>query len=156
MAMAPYDRTKARSEILETFRPLYSDPSITADPQRHLAVLRSMSELLPKALKPSKAQLDTPHYYGIDMIASPTLRERLMTVSSEVARAFVSELGIIGGERGDEVGQVIMWGDDPLNEMSWELSQPLLDRWGWLLGVTWLQRANFWRGQRGAPLLPEW
>lgn len=156
MVMAPYDRTKARSEILEIFRPLYSDPSITSDPQRHLAVLQSMSGSLPGALKPSKAQLETPHYYGIDMIASPTLRDRLMTVTSDVARGFVSDLGIIGGERGDEVGQVIIWGDDPLNEMSWELSQPLLDRWGWLLGATWLQRANFWRRQRGAPLLPEW
>ncbi|KAH7330308.1 hypothetical protein BKA65DRAFT_554296 [Rhexocercosporidium sp. MPI-PUGE-AT-0058] len=156
MVVAPYDRTKARSEILETFRPLYSDPSITSDPQRHLAVLQSMSGGLPVSLKPSKAQLETPHYYGIDMIASPTLRDRLMTVTSDVARGFVSELGIIGGERGDEVGQVIIWGDDPLNEMSWELSQPLLERWGWLLGATWLQRANFWRRQRGAPLLPEW
>ncbi|KAL2067298.1 hypothetical protein VTL71DRAFT_1722 [Oculimacula yallundae] len=156
MVMAPYDRMKARSEILETFRPLYSDPSATTDPQRHLAILSSMFDGLPSALKPSKAQLDTPHYYGIDMIASPTLRDRLMTVTSDVARSFVSELGTIGGERGDEVGQVIIWGDDPLNEMSWELSQPLLERWGWLLGATWLQRANFWRRQRGAPLLPEW
>ncbi|CZS90676.1 uncharacterized protein RCO7_06782 [Rhynchosporium graminicola] len=156
MLMAPYDRMKARLEILEIFRPLYSDPAATTHSQRHLAVLKSMSDGLPDVLKPSKAQLDTPHYYTIDMIASPTLRDCLISVTSEVARAFVSELGIVGGERGDEVGQVIIWGDDALDENSWELSQPLLERWGWLLGATWLQRANFWRRQRGAPQLPEW
>lgn len=155
MVMVPYDRTKAKNEILETFRPLYSDPAVISDPQRHLAVLRTMSETLPTSLKPSKAQLGTPHYYGIDMIASPSLRERLMTVTTDVARSFCADLGIIGGDR-DEVGQVIIWGEEPLNEMSWELSQPLLERWGWLLGTGWTQRANFWRRQRGAPLLAEW
>lgn len=153
--MGPYDRTRARRELLELFRPLLNDPAVANDPQHHLSILRSMGDSLPASLKPCKAQLDTPHYYGIDMVASPSLRERLCTVTTEVARSFISELGIIGNER-DEVGQVIIWGEDPLNEMSWELSQPLLDRWGWLLGSGWAQRANFWRRQRGAPLLREW
>lgn len=155
MAMVPYDRTKARLELLELFRPLYSDPVVRADPQHHLAVLQSLSGSLPSSLKPSKAQLETPHYYGIDMLASPSLRERLMTVNMDVAKSFVAELGVVGGE-GSEVSQIMIWGDQPLNEMSWELSQPLLERWGWLLGSSWLQRANFWRRERGAPLLPEW
>lgn len=89
------------------------------------------------------------------MVASPSLRDRLMTVTTEVARSFVAELGIIGGEP-EEAGQVIIWGSEPLDEMSWEMSQPILERWGWLLGSGWAQRANFWRRQRGAPLLAEW
>ena len=153
--MLPYDRNKAKTELLELFRPLCSDLAAMADPQRHLAVLHSMRENLPGSLRPSKTQLETPHYYGIDMIASPSIRERLMTVSTDMARSFCTDLGIAGSER-DEVGQIIIWGYDPLNEMSWELSQPLLERWGWLLGAGWGQRANFWRRQRGAPLLPEW
>lgn len=155
MAMDPYDRHKARTELIELFQPLLNDPAVANDSQHHLSVLRSMSDSLPVSLKPCKVQLDTPHYYGIDMVASVSLRERLCTVTTEVARSFVSELGIIGNEL-DDVGQVIIWGEDPLNEMSWEVSQPLLDRWGWLLGSGWAQRANFWRRQRGAPLLPEW
>jgi hypothetical protein len=153
--MVPYDRNKARSELLELFRPLINDPAVGTDSQHHLSVLRSISDSLPASLKPCKVQLDTPHYYGIDMVASPSLRESLCTVTSEVARSFVAELGIVGNER-EEVAQVIIWGEDPLNEMSWEVSQPLLDRWGWLLGSGWVRRANFWRRQRGAPLLPEW
>lgn len=155
MVMVPYDRIKARKELQELFRPLLADPLVTSDPQRHLSALRSMAESLPNSLKPSKLQLETTHYYGIDMVASPSLRERLLTVTSEVARNFISELGITGGER-DDVGQCIIWGDEPLNEMSWEISQPILERWAWLLGSGWAQRANFWRRQRGAPLLPEW
>ncbi|KAN0117438.1 protein of unknown function (DUF3425) domain containing protein [Hyaloscypha variabilis] len=155
MAMVPYDRNRARTEIMDIFRPLYQDPAATSSPERHLAVLRSMADSLPPSLRPSKAQLETPHYFGIDMIASPPLRDRLITLTAEVARSFVTDLGIAGEQR-DDVGQVIIWGDDPLNEMSWELSQPILEKWDWLLGPGWKQRANFWRGQRGAPLLPEW
>lgn len=155
MVMVPYDRNRARTEIMDIFRPLYQDSSTTSSPERHLAVLRSMSDSLPPSLRPSKAQLETPHYFGIDMIASPTLRDRLLTLTAEVARSFVTELGIAGEQR-EDVGQVIIWGDDPLNEMSWELSQPILEKWDWLLGPGWKQRANFWRRQRGAPLLSEW
>ncbi|KAI9051055.1 hypothetical protein LZ554_005163 [Drepanopeziza brunnea f. sp. 'monogermtubi'] len=154
VVILPYDRTKARLEILELFHPIYSDPAVISDPQRHLAALRSLSESLPSSLKPSKAQLETPHHYGIDMVASPSLRDSLMIVDSEVARSFVAELGVTGGD-GSEVSHVTIWGDEPLNEISWELSQHLLERWFWLLDPSWLQRANFWRRERGAPLLPD-
>ncbi|KAK2626872.1 hypothetical protein QTJ16_004047 [Diplocarpon rosae] len=111
---APYDRTKARTEILEAFC-FYSDPSVTSDPQRHLAV-RTMSASLPSSLEPSQAQLARLlTTCGIDMIASPWLRERLMTLNQEVARGFVAELGVIGGE-GSNAAQLIFWGDDALNE----------------------------------------
>ncbi|TAQ89000.1 hypothetical protein B7494_g2686 [Chlorociboria aeruginascens] len=154
MSMSPYDRRKARTDILDTFRPLISDPSIVASPETHLAVLRSMAENLPSVLKPLKVQLETPHYYGIDMIASPALRDRLMTVTPDVAQNFVTDAGIWRSES-EDVGQLIIWGEDPFNEMSWEFSQPILERWGWLLGREWVERANFWRRQRGAPLLPD-
>lgn len=155
--MTPYDRHKARQELQDLFRPLCSDPSISTSTERHLALLRDLSSSLPPPLKPSKSQLETPHYYGIDMVASPSLRERLMTVTTEVARNFVIELGIVEPPGGrDEKGQVIIWGEDPLNEMSWEVSHPMLAKWGWLLCSSWPQRTNFWRRQRGAPPVPEW
>ncbi|KAG9234137.1 hypothetical protein BJ875DRAFT_377151 [Amylocarpus encephaloides] len=155
LVIAPYDRNKARVEISQIFQPLYSDTSITANPERHLTVLRSLSENLPAALKPSQGQLETPHYWGIDMVPSPAIRERMLTVTNDVAQSFIREIGIISDER-EEAGQLTIWGDDPLNEMSWEFSQAILERWGWLLGRDWVSRANLWRRQRGAPLLPEW
>jgi hypothetical protein len=108
---------------------------------------------LPQSLKPNKAHLDTPHHFEIDMIASPTLRDRLLTVSTEVAQNFINEVGFFSGE---DTGQFTIWGDDPLNEMSWEFSQSILERWGWLMGRDWVNKSNWWRRQRGAPLLPEW
>jgi hypothetical protein len=153
--MTPYDRVKFRADLRERFRPLLVDPAVTGTSERHLATLRSMSDSLPGPLRPTKTQLDTPHYYGIDLLASPSLRDRLLTVTSDVAQSFVTEIGINGNDR-DDTGQLIIWGEDPLNEMSWEFSQAILDRWGWMLGRDWVGRANFWRRQRGAPLLPDW
>jgi hypothetical protein len=153
--MTSFDRSRARADLKERFRSLVSDPAVIATSERHLAALRLLSDSLPTTLRPTKAQLETPHYYGIDLIASPSLRDRLMTVTSDVAQSFVNEIAILGTER-DDVGQLTIWGDDPLNETSWEFSQPVLERWGWMLGRDWVSRANFFRRQRGATLLPDW
>ena len=62
-----------------------------------------------------------------------------------------------GGEREEEdVGQLVIWGEEPLDEMAWEFSRAVMERWGWLLGWWWVVRANFWRKERGAALLPDW
>lgn len=87
------------------------------------------------------------------MLPSPSLRDRLLTVTSDVAQSFIVEIGINGGLREDN--QLIIWGDDALNEMAWEFSQSTLERWGWLLGREWVARTNFWRRQRGAAPLPD-
>ncbi|PQE06505.1 Aryl-alcohol dehydrogenase protein [Rutstroemia sp. NJR-2017a WRK4] len=157
IVMPPYDRKTACKNIRELFQPLVSDPAVLngTSPERHLAILRSIADVLPSALKPSKTQLETPHFYAIDMIASPSLRERLMNLSRDVAQSFIRDFGSCIGEA-EDVGQVIIWGDDPYNEISWEVSQPVLERWGWLLGRDFVDRSNAWRRQRGAPSLPEW
>lgn len=154
MIMAPYDRFKARVELVELFQPLFSDPTSIYDAKKHLSILRSMADTLPLSLKPTKSQLSMPHFYGIDMLVSPSLRDRLIGAGKEVAESFVNSIASCGG-KGEDIGQVIICGDDPMNEMSWELSQGVLSQWNWLLGPTCISRANFWRRQRGAPLLPE-
>lgn len=155
MLIKPYDRHKARAEIIEMFRPLLADASIAVNAQRHLTILRNMSATLPTTLKPTKAQLSTPHYHGVDMLASASLRDTLIGLGTEVAENFVTSIS--GNELGstDMGGQLIIWGQDPFDEMAWEFSSDILTRWNWLLGTTWVNRANFWRRQRGAQLLPE-
>lgn len=153
--MVPYDRNKARAEILSLFAPLSTDASISSDASKHLAALKSLSSTLPECLKPTESQLNAPHYFGIDFVASPTLRDRLMGVERAVSESFLADIGITNDDpNGAE--QLRIWGDDPLNEMSWEFSQQALERWGWLLGREWVTRSNFWRRQRGAPLLADW
>lgn len=153
--MAPHDYSKARNHIMDIFQALLSDPSLAQSSEKHLATLKAMSNSLPTSFKPTKAQLSTPHYYGIDLIASPSLRDKLIEAGSDVARSFLDEFGSFLGEA-EESGQLTVWGDDFDNEMAWEFSGVILERWGWLLGREWLIRANFFRRQRGAPLLPEW
>ncbi|RFU35984.1 hypothetical protein B7463_g360, partial [Scytalidium lignicola] len=148
LPLVQFDRNKARSDLLQIFRPYFKDQSVVSSSSKHLAALRSLKDSLPAVLKPSKVQLDTPHYYEIDMIPSPSLRDRLMGITEDMARRFISE--------SSEAGQLIIWGEDALNEVSWEMSQGLLERWGWLVGREWIVRANYWRQQRGAPLLAEW
>lgn len=87
------------------------------------------------------------------MVASPVLRDRLLTVSADVAENFINDVGFLAGE---DAGQMIIWGQDPLNETTWEFSQIILERWGWLLGRDWVARSNWWRRQRNAPMIPEW
>ena len=54
----------------------------------------------------------------------------------------------------EDTGQITIWGEDWLNEFSWEFSAAVIERWGgWLLTPEWSQRANFWRRQRGAAVL---
>jgi hypothetical protein len=145
MVMVPYDRAKARSETLALFKPLVSDPTALSTPERHLSILASLAPSLPP-----------PHYYGLDLIASPSLRDRLISVGAEMAQQFVNDWCSCKGESSEDTGQLIIWGEDHLNEMAWEFSRELLDRWSWLLGREWVSRANFWRRQRGVGLLPEW
>jgi hypothetical protein len=50
-----------------------------------------MSDNLPSALRSSQARVEAPRYYGIHMILSPALRDRLMTVTADVAHSFIAE-----------------------------------------------------------------
>lgn len=148
----PYDRSRAIRQVRKLFDPLLSDPLIVLSSERHLAVLASISNTLPAPLRPSKAQLEVPHCFGVDLIASPALRDRLMGLTPDVQQSFIAEFGSCIGEA-EDIGQVVIWGDDPLSEMSWEVSQGLIERWGWLLGKEFIGRCNWWRRQRGAPAL---
>ncbi|KAI9644655.1 hypothetical protein NHQ30_006679 [Ciborinia camelliae] len=147
MAMVPYDLEKARTEIQDLFRPLLKSLVTNCSPIIHLAVLHTIVNTLPPTFKPSDLQLQTPHYYAIDMIASPSLRYRLMNIPDRTARNFIGEFGSFIG-KAEDIGQVIIWGEDPYDELSWEISQPLLVKWGWLLGQEMIDRSNAWRTQR--------
>ncbi|KAI9752056.1 MAG: hypothetical protein M4579_005784 [Chaenotheca gracillima] len=159
VVMVPYDKAKAQDYLRSLFRPLLAPQSILNEPMDHLATLARLTESLPRPLRPTKAQLETPHHYGIDLIPSPGLRDRLITFDPNVAKGFIDEIlgSLIGhSNAGPDYGQLVIWGEDALNEATWEFSQDTLQRWGWLLGREWVHRANFWRRQRQAPLLPEW
>lgn len=153
VVVVPNNIKEIRRSLHGLFSPLLDIPVIS-NPQAHLATLQVMQPTLPTALKATQLQLTTPHHAYIDLIPSPSLRDRLIAVGPANANSFLMEVCTIACEI-EDTGQMIVWGEDWLNEFSWEFSAPVLERYGaWLLSPDWGQRANFWRRQRGAPVLP--
>lgn len=153
VVVVPNNIREIRRSLHQTFAPLLEIPVIS-NPQTHLATLAALEPTLPSSLKPTQLQLSTPHHAYIDMLPSPLLRDRLIAIGPANANTFLTEACTIVCEI-EDTGQMTVWGEDWLNDFSWEFSASVLERWGgWLLTVEWGQRANFWRRQRGAPILP--
>ena len=153
VVVAPSDIREIRQSLHRQFAPILEIPVIS-NPQTHLATLAALEPSLPTSLKPSALQLSTPHHGYIDMLPSPSLRDRLIALGPAHANSFLTEVCTIACDI-EDTGQMTIWGQDYLNEFSWEFSATVLERWGnWLLAPEWGQRANFWRRHRGAPTLP--
>lgn len=154
LIVVPHSINEIRSSLHALLAPVL-DFSVISSPQNHLATLAALAPQLPSQLKPTNLQLSTPHHAYIDMIPSPTLRDRLINAGNANATAFMKQVCTIACEIEDH-GQMTVWGEDWMNEFSWEFSAAVLEQWGWLLDHEWGIRANFWRRQRGATLLPGW
>ena len=153
VVVVPNNIREIRRSLHQMFAPLLEIPVIS-NPQSHLATLAALEPTLPTTLKPTQLQLSTPHHAYIDMLPSPLLRDRLIAIGPANANTFLTESCTIACDI-EDTGQMTIWGEDWLNDFSWEFSATVLERWGgWLLTADWGQRANFWRRQRGAPILP--
>jgi hypothetical protein len=153
VVVVPNSIREIRRSLHQMFAPLLEIPVIS-NPQTHLATLAALAPSLPASLKPTQLQLSTPHHAYIDMLPSTLLRDRLIAVGPANANTFLTETCTIACDI-EDTGQLTIWGEDWLNDFSWEFSATVLERWGgWLLTPEWGQRANFWRRQRGAPILP--
>ena len=153
VVVVPNNIREIRRSLHQLFSPLLDIPVIS-NPQTHLAALQTMGLTLPSALKPTQLQLITPHHAYIDMIPSPGLRDRLIALGPANSNNFLMEVCTIACDI-EDTGQMTIWGEDWLNDFSWEFSAAVIERWGgWLLTPEWGQRANFWRRQRGAHVLP--
>jgi Domain of unknown function (DUF3425) len=155
VVVVPSNILEIRRSLHALFAPLL-EVTVISNPQNHLVTLAALASTLPLQLKPTELQLRMPHHAYIDMIPSPTLRDRLITIGPTNSNAFMMQVCTIACEV-EDTGQMTVWGEDWLNEFSWEFSADVLERWaGWLLTREWGERANFWRRQRGAPTLPAW
>ena len=153
VVVVPNNIREIRRSLHQLFAPIIETP-IISDPQAHLTALANLTPSLPYSLKPTQLQLTTPHHAYVDLIPSPWLRDRLIAIGPANCNTFLMEVCTIACDIEDN-GQMTIWGEDWLNEFSWEFSAAVLERWGgWLLTNEWGQRANFWRRQRGHPTLP--
>jgi hypothetical protein len=147
----PRNIAAVRQDLHERLAPVL-DLHILTNPQLHLTTLAALAPSLPPTLQPTFLQLHTPHHAYIDLIPSPSLRNRLIQAGFETANGFLTEVCTFVYETEDR-GQLIIWGDDHLSEFAWEFSAEVLEQWRSILTEEWRERANFWRRQRNAPLL---
>lgn len=136
-------------ELDDLFRPLFNLGAVT-DPHYHRERLMFLSHTLPAGLQPTQLQLAVPHYFGVDLIPFPSLRDCLILAGSLVSYEFVADvLSFMHGVT--DMGHIQIWGNDWLNESTWEFSHFALSKWTHVLGPEWWERTNFWRQQRGLP-----
>lgn len=153
--VSPQSLPNVRAYLLTLFQPIFG-PGPLIGQQSHLHSLALIAPTLPQSLRPTEIQLSTPHLLVIDLIPSPALRERLISVGDLAAGNFLTQVCTFILDIEDH-GQITIWGTDALNELSWEFSRDVLQHWGgWLLGPEWFRRAIFWRTQRGAPIPEGW
>lgn len=151
--LKPYSSRDVRHCLDRMFAPML-EGSVASNCQAHLGMLELLRPTLPAPLKPTALQLSTPHHHLVDLIPSPTLRNRLIMAGMPTAHYFLTETCPVICDV-EDIGQLLIWGDDWLNECAWEFSDVALQRWApWLLGPEWVVRANFWRRQRRLPSLP--
>ncbi|CZR51863.1 uncharacterized protein PAC_01740 [Phialocephala subalpina] len=140
----------------EAFQSPFYQPEAYAS--GNMAALEVAWNELPKALRPTPAQITQPHHPWMDMIPFPTIRERALTLSSldppmidiyDLKNDVFMNSGIfcwrVGGSGGS--GQ-------PWDMRSWEAEPWFLQKW-WILvggetGGVW-EQTQWWRGMRGKP-----
>ncbi|KAK2841692.1 hypothetical protein FQN49_005999 [Arthroderma sp. PD_2] len=153
--VTPFDIHRVRNYLYTLFRPVLSLAVDGAfpDPQLHLLTLARLGPSLPPSLRPTALQLQTPHNAYIDLIPSPQLRDTLLRSDPATAATFLADVCTFACDI-ENRGQLIIWGENFLNEFSWEFSAEVLERWGgWFLPSIWRERADYWRRQRGDPVL---
>lgn len=115
----------------------------------------SWTSTLPFNLRPTPAQLSTPHHAILDILPWPDVRTKLITAFSllptllpkhPVDGTTVSVLRLVYDL---EAGGCRVWGPDPTRESGWEVTQSFVDGWWWCLDRRILSVANEWRRGRG-------
>lgn len=111
----------------------------------------------PATLRPTELQLSRRHHPWLDLLPSPRMRYNLFVagivlgpedeemIHDQLFRDIIES----GGGQGEWTG-IAVWGE-PWDPKSWEMSEPFVRRWEWLIeGCSDMMIAtNHWRGLRG-------
>lgn len=114
---------------------------------------------IPRAWRPTAAQLSVPHHPVLDLLPWPSVRDRLIEVLSLTEQS--AELSLVEPPRlvnfvydMEDAGEGIrIWGSDPFDERHWEVGQVLYERWWFVFDRSTVEQSNYLRLQRGAPPL---
>lgn len=91
VVVVPNNIREIRRTLHQLFHPII-DIAVISDPQAHLTALQQLTPGLPYSLKPTQLQLTTPHHAYIDLIPSPTLRDRLIAIGPANCNTFLMEV----------------------------------------------------------------
>ncbi|GBF66705.1 hypothetical protein TMEN_9425 [Trichophyton mentagrophytes] len=147
---SPYDINRMRSYLHLLFHPVLNlvVDGTPLDTRIHFLTLARLGPSLPPSLQPTTLQLQVPHNVYVDLIPSPSLRDVLLRSDPAMVAAFLVDVCTFACDI-DDRGQLTIWGEDFLNEISWEFSASVLEKWGgWFLPSIWHERADFWRRHR--------
>ncbi|KAF8520099.1 hypothetical protein JB92DRAFT_2896191 [Gautieria morchelliformis] len=102
---------------------------------------RNSAYCLPPSLRPTLVQRTVEHEGIIDGIPHPELRNRMILLRGRfnLAECIHSYLG-----------STSIHGDDVLAHANWEIHEPWLKQYGYLVDATTLALTNRWRKERGA------
>ena len=114
---------------------------------------------LPANLRPTANQKLIPHHPVLDILAWPTVRDKMILVFSQppevrppIAASPMALIDFVYDVE-DSAEGVRIWGDDPYNAENWEAGEAVFKKWWWALDSSIIGKSNDWRKERGAPLL---
>ena len=114
---------------------------------------------LPANLRPTANQRLIPHHPVLDVLAWPTVRDKMILVFSQppevrppIAASPMALIDFVYDVE-DSAEGVRIWGDDPYNAENWEAGEAVFKKWWWALDSNIIGKSNDWRKERGAPLL---
>ena len=114
---------------------------------------------LPPNLRPTANQKLIPHHPVLDILAWPTVRDKMILVFSQppevrppIAASPMALIDFVYDVE-DSAEGVRIWGDDPCDAENWEAGEAVFKKWWWALDSIIIGKSNDWRKERGAPLL---
>lgn len=108
-------------------------------------------------MKPTDIQLSVEHHPYID-VAFPwkSMRDKIILLSEILFEPQNLCIAAMYGDQATGEQAFKIWGDDPSNEMTWEISESFIHQWWFLIDKSILRQTNWWRRQRGEkPIVEE-
>lgn len=145
------DKNQIRTTVMpENENIKRSKTCLTVEENQNIANWRF--DRIPQNMLPTPAQLSIEHHPYIDCVFPwSSMRSKILTFMETIfTEEQLCQETLIAHERYGEPAFTI-WGDDPMDENSWEVSESFAINWWFLLDRQIINRTNWWRRQQERP-----
>ncbi|PWN31514.1 uncharacterized protein FA14DRAFT_88208 [Meira miltonrushii] len=150
---------KDQTQIVSNFIPAninikHSKTCLTVED--HQSISNWKFDRIPQNMLPTPAQLSIEHHPYIDCVFPwASMRSKILLLMESIfTEEQLCQETLTSHERYGEPAFTV-WGDDPMDESSWEVSQSFATNWWFLLDRQIINRTNWWRRQQERPELSE-